>query len=335
MRMSKRILTTFLLLLALFAMTASAAGISSSPAQTSLRGAQTTNVQNQQQQNSRHLQRTHLWVIGSGTETLTSFFQNTFGRLLNPWFRFWNGPQAGVESTPMPSFAPTPEPTRPPTVSTEEDIDSPTFAPTVSQSPSVSMEPSVSMAPSVSVAPTSEGGFTAIVGRNIADDDNDNTIIVIAASVAGIALLIALFFVKKKSRRVVSEAELEGSLDEKHKVFLTNFVGTGDDPKSFHEGSYHYTPKGARYLSTRCEPCLETRRGANQAYRKSLVVESQSMKTDDSNSLLGVISPDSKDIARRPLSQDVHHCTSATCERCANDEKNGINFIRYKIPKRQ
>jgi hypothetical protein len=37
-------------------------------------------------------------------------------------------------------------------------------------------------------------------------------------------------------------------------------VGTGDPPRSFHEGMYHYTRHGARYLSTNCIDCAETRR---------------------------------------------------------------------------
>ena len=109
-------------------------------------------------------------------------------------------------------------------------------------------------------------------------------------------------------------------------------VGTGDPPNSFHEGLYHYTQDGLRYLSTSCEACLETRRNTFYTDRGLPTIMEDRVydndNEDDNSEFIGVISPDSKDLGTRHLGIDVHKCTSAMCTRCnPKSDEHTVSFI--------
>ena len=92
----------------------------------------------------------------------------------------------------------------------------------------------------------------AVEQRAGADDDDDDNVAFVAYAAIPLALLLLMSYLIKKKRRLLTAGELD---DEDYVR-----VGTGDPPKSFHEGMYHYTRSGARYLSTNCPDCEMTRR---------------------------------------------------------------------------
>ena len=160
------------------------------------------------------------------------------------------------------------------------------------------------------------------------EDDDDSLGMAVALSGAAIAALLIGLLLYKKQRRTMTASEYNNMMASDYVL-----VGTGDHPDSFHEGLYHYTPKAVRYLSTRCEHCLETRR--NSLYMdlsdRSLptIHEEEAMygqSLDSDNSLVGFTSPDSKDLGGRHLGIDVHDCTSATCPRC-NAGNSSVQFV--------
>jgi hypothetical protein len=126
-------------------------------------------------------------------------------------------------------------------------------------------------------------------------DDGSGIVTVFAVGVPLLALLGLAFFVSKKNRNVATTAP---------KPYYV-ITGTGDPPRSFHEGLYHYTRGGARYLSTNCMHCYETRRNG------FLTLDGANSQDDG-----GLVSPSSKDLGGRHSGMDVHECTSATCNIC-------------------
>lgn len=274
------------------------------------------------QDDTTQLDQDNYFVIGLRLQKLLGNFKQYWGGFFRPWFSFWNGDQKelpisseslpGLPWTSIPTFVPTSVPNEMPTsvLST-----TPSVAPTTIPSDTPSMVPSDMPSDAPSMVPTAgEGGgvLVGVVARN-SNSHGDNTPIIAAASIIGAGLLFALLFFRKTKRAVMSESQYM-----KHKTFLSEFVGTGDHPNSYHAGAYHYTQNDHRYLSTRCEPCDITRR--------RLLGMSNSDSIDE-ESILGLISPNSKDIGKSCMCQDVHRCTSATCERCRMEERMKVDFV--------
>jgi hypothetical protein len=135
-----------------------------------------------------------------------------------------------------------------------------------------------------------------------------------------------------------------------------SLVGTGDQPKSCHRGSYHYSPDGQQYLSTICEKCLATRReyfyylncaeqaGQNGHLDDGIFLAHRLVLDSPKDDLMGTIMenepytcipvrPNMKDgLAVRHWGNDVHNCGSALCLRCSTNTGSPI-FI--KTGKRQ
>mmetsp|Transcript_31044 Transcript_31044/g.75017 ORF Transcript_31044/g.75017 Transcript_31044/m.75017 type:complete len:507 (-) Transcript_31044:297-1817(-) len=144
------------------------------------------------------------------------------------------------------------------------------------------------------------------------------------------------------------------------------YVGTGDPPRSFHEGMYHYTRHGARYLSTNCPDCAETRRsGFHTSSNLETISEEGHNEQDgyDDMSLVytntseysasghrmkaigsgdndnesapenpsdhrkrNLVEPSDYALGRKHSSIDVHQCSSATCNICAYKPQN-VAFV--------
>ena len=145
-----------------------------------------------------------------------------------------------------------------------------------------------------------------------------------------VLLSFALLVAKNKSGRSVLSA---GDL------FKDDYVitGTGDPPRSFHEGLYHYTRSGARYLSTNCRECAETRKmgfftdddlptiNEGQLYDPANPCPLSEASSDDLSSQESsshrrrriLVLPSDKSLGKKHSSIDVHKCASATCRICA------------------
>jgi hypothetical protein len=155
-----------------------------------------------------------------------------------------------------------------------------------------------------------DGGYIiAGLNRGEAEDDDSVGLIVGVTIPLLVGLLAAALFMQKK-RGTVTEA---GYKDMMTSDFV--LIGTGDHPSSFHEGLYHYMRDGTRYLSTRCEGCLETRKN--------------SFYTDNN---LGTIMEDEEfedvtGLGAKNSAMNVHKCTSAVCNRCTPAPENQTCFV--------
>ena len=144
-----------------------------------------------------------------------------------------------------------------------------------------------------------------------------------------ILMALALFVARNKTRRQVLTPAQARALDSGDGVL----VGTGDPPRSFHEGMYHYTRHGARYLSTNCLDCIETKRngffteddletiqeGKHESYDEiSLVATSASGSEHDPSGhrKRNLVEASDTALGVKHSSIDVHQCTSATCPIC-------------------
>ena len=86
--------------------------------------------------------------------------------------------------------------------------------------------------------------------------NNSSGAVFLAVSLIPVAFAGGLVFVFfRKSRESSDNSYISTYTD-----LPSPFVGTGDPPGSVHDGHYHYTEGGRRYLSTTCEYCAETRR---------------------------------------------------------------------------
>jgi hypothetical protein len=151
------------------------------------------------------------------------------------------------------------------------------------------------------------GGLVYVVGE---EDDSGGVALIVGVTVPlVVGLILAALFMQRK-REVMTE---DGYRDMMNSEFV--LVGTGDPPSSFHEGLYHYMRDGTRYLSTRCEGCLETRKN--------------SFYTDNN---LGTIMEDEEfedvtGLGAKNSTINVHKCTSAVCNRCTPAPANQTCFV--------
>jgi hypothetical protein len=155
-----------------------------------------------------------------------------------------------------------------------------------------------------------DGGFypAGLYRDEVEDDDSVGLIIGVTIPLI-VGLIVAALFMQKK-RGTMTEA---GYSDMMTSDFV--LIGTGDHPSSFHEGLYHYMRDGTRYLSTRCEGCLETRKN--------------SFYTDNN---LGTIMEDEEfedvtGLGAKTSTVNVHKCTSAVCTRCTPAPDNQTCFV--------
>lgn len=148
-----------------------------------------------------------------------------------------------------------------------------------------------------------------------------------------ILMALALFVARNKARR---EAMTSGQLLALEQSNRDVLVGTGDPPRSFHEGMYHYTRHGARYLSTNCPDCIATKRngyftdsdldtiqeGNFESFEEiSLVATSAIGKEDSEHDPSGhrkrnLVQASDTALGVKHSSIDVHQCTSSTCPIC-------------------
>jgi hypothetical protein len=166
------------------------------------------------------------------------------------------------------------------------------------------------------------------------DEDEDDTIPVVAYAAIPLAFIMAMAYtLAKKKRRILTAAQL--GLDQDYVR-----VGTGDPPRHFHEGMYHYTRAGASYLSTNCPTCEETRRlgfctdadlptlAEGRLYHPTNGSQDESEVSDDPSThrKLNLINPNEHNLAGKHSSIDVHQCTSATCRIC-NYQPKDVAFV--------
>lgn len=167
------------------------------------------------------------------------------------------------------------------------------------------------------------------------NDDDDEGVPIVAYAAIPLAFIMAMaYMLAKKKRRMLTADQL--GLDQDYLR-----VGTGDPPRHFHEGMYHYTRSGASYLSTNCPTCEETRRlgfcadadlptiAEGRLYGRPANGsrdESEGTHDNSTHRKLNLINPNERDLAGKHSSIDVHQCTSATCRIC-NYQPRDVAFV--------
>lgn len=157
------------------------------------------------------------------------------------------------------------------------------------------------------------------------DDDNDGFVpVVLAASAAGLVALLVLL-VWRKNQHAVAASEMDAHsiamLDDDGEAF-TPLPGTGDPPRAFHRGVYHYMPGGQEYLSTNCYDCHETRSLSNNDHGDVLPSVIVCISDEEEDNYRNLTVANSKNIAGKAWSMNVHDCASATCKLCRPFQKN-------------
>jgi hypothetical protein len=164
-----------------------------------------------------------------------------------------------------------------------------------------------SAAPSSS--PSSSSSPTAAPTPEVVPTDNSVALIIGMTIPLVVGLIVAALFIQKK-RGTMTEV---GYRDMMNSDFV--LVGTGDHPTSFHEGLYHYMRDGTRYLSTRCEGCLETRK--NSFYTDNNL--GTIMEEEEFEDVTG--------LGGKNSAMNVHKCRSALCNRCTTGPENQTCFF--------
>lgn len=148
--------------------------------------------------------------------------------------------------------------------------------------------------------------FVALDDPEEVGDDDDSIGLIIGVTIPlVVGLILAALCMQRRKRETMTFVEYRDMMTSDFVL-----VGTGDPPGSFHEGLYHYMRDGTRYLSTRCEGCLETRK--NSFYTdNNLGTIMEDEEFQDTTSVVVV-----KGLGAKSSTIDVHQCTSALCNRC-------------------
>jgi len=133
------------------------------------------------------------------------------------------------------------------------------------------------------------------------------------------ALLLLAMIVARNRRAVMTSSQFH--------MMNSDFVlsGTGDPPDAFHSGLYHYLRDGTRYLSTQCEACLETRKNSFYTDHNLATIFSGEEYEEEI-----LVAANSKDLGAKVVTQDVHKCASAICDRCRpppGGRNTGTTFV--------
>jgi hypothetical protein len=163
-----------------------------------------------------------------------------------------------------------------------------------------------------------DGGYITAGLQGVTEDDDSVGLIIGVTIPLLVGLIAAALFMQKKRGTMTEDGYRDAMMTSEFVL-----VGTGDHPSSFHEGLYHYMRDGTRYLSTRCEGCLETRKN--------------SFYTDNN---LGTIMEDEEfedvtGLGAKNSTINVHKCTSAVCNRCSPSPENQTCFVAASSPNKR
>lgn len=163
----------------------------------------------------------------------------------------------------------------------------------------------------------------AIITEVSEQEDNEGSLLAFALAVPILILLASALLLTKRKRKVRTREELFSA-----RSAGTNLIGTGDPPNSFHEGMYHYTNDGTRYLSTNCAVCIETKKMGFFTEGDLDTIAEHSVEEDDRSAHRNkfFVSPSTNALATKHSSINVHNCTSANCPICTHKPRD-VEFI--------
>ena len=160
------------------------------------------------------------------------------------------------------------------------------------------------------------GGPNEIIADPTEQDEDKRSLLAYALTVPLLLVLLALLLMKRKQvkRKLITEGPFVWG-----NLFDNVLIGTGDHPDSFHEGMYHYSQYGVRYLSTNCPQCIETKKNGFFTADNLDTISEHSVETDGDFSAHRKkfqVHPNSLSLGCKHSAIDVHHCNSARCHIC-------------------
>jgi hypothetical protein len=159
------------------------------------------------------------------------------------------------------------------------------------------------------------GGANNGRGENFVEEDDDKNLArILVASIFGAALVALLLLLVRKKRTMMTQTRARQLEAIAFGAVSSEESSHGADPPgSFHQGYYHYTKDGVRYLSPYCQTCLETERQLALGHGLETIAEDEEFMEGRNFRLVGA---NSKDLGGKHSTMNVHSCTSATCLQC-------------------
>ncbi len=156
---------------------------------------------------------------------------------------------------------------------------------------------------------------------NQSSEEEKRSFLALALAIPILLVLASFLFLGKKKvkRKLVTKNAFAWA------TYDDVLIGTGDHPNSFHEGMYHYSQYGVRYLSTNCKTCIETKRNGFFTDDDLQTISEESVGTDADHSTYRkrhLVNASSTDLGAKHSSIDVHQCSSANCHICMYRPQN-------------
>ena len=158
---------------------------------------------------------------------------------------------------------------------------------------------------------------------------SDMFIPILAVGLIGTGIIALLLLLARRRRRTMTQRQLDQCAAITAASDASSTSSMGDPPGSFHQGYYHYTKDGVRYLSQYCFTCRETERQLALGHGLETISEDEQF-FEGRNRL---IAANSKDLGCHHSTMNVHNCSSATCEHCRNRERD-VTFISWRKAQR-
>lgn len=168
----------------------------------------------------------------------------------------------------------------------------------------------------------SGGNFKGVQGSNPEGDERNEIFVpVLATALVGTGIIALVLFMMRRRRKLMTQRQLDVGAAV---AAASSDASTESDPVgSFHQGYYHYTKDGVRYLSQFCATCRETERQLAMGHGLETISEDEQFFEGRSR----LIAANSKDLGGYHSTMDVHNCTSATCNQCAL--RGDVSFIPW------
>jgi len=164
------------------------------------------------------------------------------------------------------------------------------------------------------------GGDSKGIGTS--GSDSDFFVPVLTTALIGTVIVALVLLLVRRRRRMMTQRQLD--IGAAVAAASSEEASSGADPKgSFHQGYYHYTKDGVRYLSQFCATCRETERQLALGHGLETISEDEEF-FEGRNRL---VVADSTDLGGKSSTMDVHTCMSAMCT--CRDQEHDVTFIPW------
>lgn len=150
----------------------------------------------------------------------------------------------------------------------------------------------------------------------------------LTASLVGVGIIALLLLLVRQRRLTATKRQMNNAAAIAASSSVDSNM-SGDPPGSFHQGYYHYTKDGIRYLSPYCSTCIETERQLADGVGLQTITEDE--EWDEGGRLSRLVAANSKNLGGKHSTMDVHQCTSSLCQECQEARRQaGVSFQRWR-----